>query len=97
MSDRYEVRLTPPAVRALHRLPARLADAVWRFLDEPLAHNPQRVTKPLGNELAGLRGGYVGVAYRVLVSIDNERRVVYVHRIARWPGAAAPSDSRPVP
>lgn len=82
MSERYEVRLTPPAVRALHRLAPKVVDAVLRFLDGPLAESPYRVTKPLGNELAGLRGGYVGVAFRVLISIDDEARVVHVHRIA---------------
>jgi mRNA interferase RelE/StbE len=78
----YEVKLTPPAARALYRLPSRIADAVLRFLEGPLADNPYRVTKPLGRELAGLRAGYVGVAFRVLVAIDDEASVVYVNRIA---------------
>lgn len=82
MTEAYEVRLTPPAARALYKLPARIADAVLRFLDGPLAENPARVTKPLGKELEGMRSGYVGVAFRVLVSIDDDERVVYVHRIA---------------
>ena len=82
MNARYEVRLTPPAVRALAKLPARLVDPVLRFLDEPVSQNPWRVTKPLGQELAGMRSGRVGVAFRVLVSIDDHNRVVFVHRIA---------------
>lgn len=82
MSAAYEVRLTPPAARALYRLPPRIADAVVRFLDGPLAENPARVTKPLGNELAGLRSGYIGVAHRILISIDEEDHIVFVHRIA---------------
>jgi mRNA-degrading endonuclease RelE of RelBE toxin-antitoxin system len=77
----FEVRFTSPAVRALHRLPPKLAEAVLRFCAEPLAENPLRVTKPLSAELAGLRSGYVGVAYRVLVAIDEEARVVSVLRI----------------
>jgi mRNA-degrading endonuclease RelE of RelBE toxin-antitoxin system len=76
MSEPYHVRLTPPAARALYRLPPRIADAVIRFLEGPLAGNPQRVTKPLGQELSGLRSGYVGVAHRILVSIDEDQRVV---------------------
>ena len=90
MSERFEVRLTPPAVRVLHRLPPRLADAVIRFLDGPLAENPRRVTKPLGKELEGLRGGYVGVAFRVLVSVDDEALLVVVHRIAHRAGVYRP-------
>ena len=78
----FDVRLTGPAVRALGRLPAKLADAVLRFCDGPLANNPLRVTKPLGAELAGMRSGYVGIAYRVLVRIDEDARIVYVLRIA---------------
>ncbi|WP_198419095.1 type II toxin-antitoxin system RelE/ParE family toxin [Cryobacterium sp. Hh11] len=78
----FDVRLTGPAVRALGRLPPKLADAVLRFCDGPLADNPLRVTKPLGAELADMRSGYVGIAYRVLVRIDEETRIVNVLRIA---------------
>lgn len=81
-NEPFEVRLTGPAVRALGRLPAKLADAVLRFCDGPLAENPMRVTKPLGAELAGMRSSYVGIAYRILVRIDESARVVYVLRIA---------------
>jgi mRNA-degrading endonuclease RelE of RelBE toxin-antitoxin system len=78
----YEVRLTHAAARSLYKLPPRIADAVLRFLDGPLAENPYRVTKPLGNELEGMRSGYVGVSFRVLVQIVDADRVVYVPRIA---------------
>lgn len=71
-----------PAARALGRLPPKLGDAVLRFLDGPLAENPLRATKPLGAELEGLRSGYVGVSYRVLVRIDEDERLVRVMRIA---------------
>lgn len=80
--DPWQVRLTPPAIRALHQLPPRLADAVIRFCDEPLATDPYRVTKPLGAELDGQRTGYVGIGFRVLVRIDDDERVVYVMRMA---------------
>jgi len=83
VTGRYEVRLTPPAVRALTKLPPRLADPVLRFLDQPMSDNPWRVTKPLGHELAGMRSGRVGVAFRVLVTIEDDNRVVLVHRIAQ--------------
>jgi mRNA interferase RelE/StbE len=81
-SEPFEVRLAAPAVRALGRLPVKVTDAVLRFCDGPLTENPLRVTKPLGAELAGMRSGYVGISYRVLVRIDEEKRVVYVLRIA---------------
>jgi mRNA interferase RelE/StbE len=82
IEGRCRVELSSPAVRALGRLSPKIADAVMRFLDGPLAENPLRVTKPLGAELAGLRSGYVGVAYRVLVRVDEEARLVQVMRIA---------------
>jgi len=62
-------------------LEPKLADAVLRFLDGPLAENPMR-TKALGAELEGQRSGYVGIAYRVVVRVDEPARTVYVLRIA---------------
>lgn len=81
-SGPYDVQVTRPALRALARLDVKFADAVLRFLAGPLAENPLRVTKPLGAELEGQRSGYVGIAYRVVVRIDEESRTVYVLRIA---------------
>lgn len=81
-AEPYRVELSGPAVRALERLPVKLVDAVLRFLDGPLTQNPMRATKPLGAELQGLRAGYVGISYRVLVRIDDDARLVQVMRIA---------------
>lgn len=78
----YDVQITRPALRALQRLEPKFADAVLRFLDGPLTENPLRVTKPLGAELEGQRSGYVGIAYRVVVRVDEDARVVYVLRLA---------------
>lgn len=77
----YEVRFAPPAVRAIDRLPPKLADAVLRFCRERLAENPQRFTKPLTGRLAGERSGYVGIGFRVLVRVDEESRQVHVLRM----------------
>jgi mRNA-degrading endonuclease RelE of RelBE toxin-antitoxin system len=63
-------------------LEPKFADAVLRFLDGPLSENPLRVMKPLGAELEGQRSGYVGIAYRVVVRVDEDAHVVYVLRIA---------------
>ncbi len=89
-ADRYRVELSRPAVRALARLSPKLVDAVLRFLDGPLAKNSMRVTKPLAAELDGLRAGYVGIAYRVLVRIDVDARLVSVMRIAHRADAYRP-------
>jgi mRNA-degrading endonuclease RelE of RelBE toxin-antitoxin system len=82
MPEPYDIQLTGPAVRALHRLEPKLADAVLRFLEGPLAANPLRTTKALGAELEGQRCGYIGIAYRVVVRVDEDARTVFVLRIA---------------
>ncbi len=81
MNEPYRIEATATAARGLYRLPPRIADAVIRFLEGPLAQNPHRVTKALGRELDGVRSGYVGVSHRVLVQIDEDQHVVYVRRI----------------
>ena len=81
-AEPYRVEVSRPAARALGRLSPKLADAVLRFLDGPLAENPMRVTRPLGAELDGLRSGYVGISYRVLVRINEDDHLVQVMRIA---------------
>jgi prevent-host-death family protein len=90
VGEPFEVRLTGPAVRALERMPAKLADAVLLSCDGPLAENPSRVTKTLGAELAGMRSGYVEIAYRVLVEVDEDAHVVVVMRIAHRADFAGP-------
>ncbi|WP_158374564.1 type II toxin-antitoxin system RelE family toxin [Cellulosimicrobium cellulans] len=77
----YEVRFAPPAVRAIDRLPPKLADAVLRFCRERLAENPHRSTKPLVGRLAGERSGYVGIGFRVIVRVDEEHQQVHVLRM----------------
>ncbi len=87
--------MAPPAVRVLRTLPPRLAGAVIRFCDERLSQNPYRVTRELGAEPTGLRSGYVGIGFRVLVRIDDDDQVVQVVRMAyradayRWAGRRA--------
>lgn len=85
MSDRYDVRLSPGAARALRigppqGLPVAAAFAVYEFLEGPLRDDPWRVSKPLRDELAGFRGARRG-EYRVILAVDEERRVIDVVRI----------------
>jgi len=81
-TEPFRVEISRPAVRALGRLKPKLVEAVLRFLGGALTENPTRVTKTLGAELEGLRAGHVGIAYRVLVRVDEDARVVQVMRIA---------------
>lgn len=45
-----------------------------------LAGNPHRLSKPLTNELLGMRTARRG-DYRVLFTLDVEEHVLYIHRI----------------
>ncbi|HIZ37004.1 MAG TPA: type II toxin-antitoxin system RelE/ParE family toxin [Candidatus Ruania gallistercoris] len=88
--DPYDVQLTAPALRALGRIPEKLADAVLALCAGPLAENPLRVTKPLTGQLSKYRSAYVGIAYRMLVRVDHDRRIVYVVRVAHRADAYRP-------
>ena len=82
MSDRYELRIAPPARRALeHGLPIKIAMAAWEFLDGPLRDNPRRVGHPLRAPVAGYWSARRGT-YRIRYRIDEERRLVLVLDIA---------------
>lgn len=79
MSRRYELGTAPPARRALaDRLPAQVAAAAAEFITGPLLDNPQRVGKPLGDELAGIYSARLGRDWRVRYEIDDAMHVVIV-------------------
>lgn len=63
--------VTPPAQRALDRLPERVAAAIAEFLTGDLLVAPQRVGKPLRRELAGIWSARRG-PYRVIYQIDDD-------------------------
>jgi mRNA interferase RelE/StbE len=76
----YGLLLTPPAQRALDRLPERVATAIAEFVTGDLLAAPRRVGKPLRRELTGVWSARRG-SYRVLYEIDDEMRRVTVLRI----------------
>ena len=79
MTDPYELGTAPPARRALaDRLPPDVAAAAAEFITGPLLANPQRVGKPLGQELAGIYSARLGRSWRVLYEIDDIRHTVIV-------------------
>ena len=73
----YRVEWTTPAQRDMARLPARVAAAILVFVDERLAQNPMRISKPLTGELAGKRSARNG-DYRVLIWLDEDQHVVWI-------------------
>jgi mRNA-degrading endonuclease RelE of RelBE toxin-antitoxin system len=76
----YGLLVTPPAQRALDRLPGRVAAAIAELLTGDLLDAPRRVGKPLLRELAGIWSARRG-SYRVLYEIDDEKKRVVVLRI----------------
>ncbi len=76
----YGLLVTPPAQRALDRLPERVAAAIAELLTGDLLAAPRRVGKSLRRELAGIWSARRG-SYRVLYEIDEEKKRVVVLRV----------------
>jgi mRNA interferase RelE/StbE len=82
VSARYELRIAPPARRALgHGLPLKIAMEARELLDGPLRDDPRRVGHPLRAPFAGYFSARRG-SYRVRYRIDEERHLVLVLDIA---------------
>ena len=76
----YDVALTPEAQRLLSRLPEKIVTAVLEGLYGSLARDPWRVSKPLHDELAGLRVARRG-QYRVVFRIDEAKHLIVIRRV----------------
>jgi mRNA interferase RelE/StbE len=76
----WQVQVTSPALRGFRRLPEKAATAIVEFVTGVLADDPYRLSKPLTNELLGLRTARRG-DYRVLFTLDIDEHTLYVHRI----------------
>ena len=76
----FEVEITPEGLRHLNQLPGKVRDAAIQAILGPVAERPQRVGKPLVGELTGLWSARRG-DYRVFYEVDDDRKVVIVHRV----------------
>ncbi|MEQ4519243.1 type II toxin-antitoxin system RelE/ParE family toxin [Pseudarthrobacter sp. B907] len=76
----WKVEVTSPALKGFRRLPEKAAAAIVEFVTGVLADNPYRLSKPLTNELFGLRTARRG-DYRVLFTFHVGEHILYVHRI----------------
>ncbi len=76
----FEVEITREGLRHLNQLPGKVHDAAIQAILGPIAERPRRVGKPLVGELAGLYSARRG-EYRVIYEIDDDRKVVIVHRV----------------
>nr|WP_269810763.1 type II toxin-antitoxin system RelE/ParE family toxin [Kineosporia rhizophila] len=71
------------AQRDLAKLPDKVLPAVLEFIEGPLTQNPQRVGKPLVNDLHGLRSARRGsfrVIYRIAEAVVEVQVVRIRHR-----------------
>lgn len=91
MSEPYELGTAAPARRALaDRLPPEVAAAAVEFITGPLLENPQRVGKPLTEELTGIHSARLGKNWRVLYEIHDDKHAVIVLDIRHRASAYRP-------
>lgn len=76
----FAIEWARPALRALTRLPEKVAGAAIEFIYGPLAENPHRVGRALRFELEGLHSARRG-DHRIVYRIDDRRRLVIVEAI----------------
>lgn len=76
----WSVHFSPTAIRALDRLPLKVAKAIAEFITGTLPTDPNRLSKPLSFEFAGWRVARRG-DYRVAFRILEDDRVVLIGRI----------------
>lgn len=75
--DPYEIDWASSALRALNRLPEKIATACVEFVYGGLAENPHRVGHALRFDLEGKHSARRG-DFRIVYEIDDDRRVVTV-------------------
>ena len=76
----WSVQLSPTAVRALDRLPHKIAAAIVEFVTAILPADPYRLSKPLRFEFEGWRVARRG-DYRVTFRALEDDRMLYIGRI----------------
>ncbi len=79
MSPPWEVRFTRQATKDVQHLPPELKSKLRDILLEVLAHNPYAGKKLLG-DLAGSYSYRLTFKDRIVYSLDEERRIIYVER-----------------
>ncbi len=90
-TEPYELGLARPARRAISELlPEDVAAAAIEFITGPLPEAPNRVGKPLRDQLTGFHSARLGTQWRVLYRIDDAKHVVIVQDIQRRADAYRP-------
>jgi mRNA-degrading endonuclease RelE of RelBE toxin-antitoxin system len=75
----YDIRFTKEAAKDVERLTPRLKEKLKVVLREQVAPNP-RCGKRLVGDLAGFFSLRLSYKDRLVYSVDDDNRVVFVHR-----------------
>ena len=76
-TDPFEIAWASSALRALNRLPEKIAVACIEFVYGGLSENPHRVGHALRFDLEGKHSARRG-DFRIIYQIDDHRRVVTI-------------------
>jgi mRNA-degrading endonuclease RelE of RelBE toxin-antitoxin system len=79
MSARWEIRFTNSAKKDVEQLPPKLKDKLRDILLEVLALNPYEGKKLLG-DLSGSYSYRLTYKDRIVYSLDEKRRIIYIER-----------------
>lgn len=79
MSVPWEIRFTKQAKKDVEHLPPKLKAKLQDILVEVLARNPYEGKKLLG-DLAGSYSYRLTHKDRIVYSLDEERRIIYIER-----------------
>lgn len=75
----YEVRFTKDAVKDVHRLTPKLRQKLKEILTETILKDPQGGKRLVG-DLAGFFSFRLTFKDRIVYSIDEKARIIFVHR-----------------
>ncbi len=79
MSAPWEIRFTRRAKKDVEKLPSKLKIKLREILIEVLAHNPYEGKRLLG-DLAGSYAYRLTYKDRIVYSLDEKQRIIYVER-----------------
>ena len=79
MSEHWEIQFTKQAQRDVERLSPKLRTKLRAILTEVIAENPYAGKRLLG-DLAGSYSYRLTWQDRIVYSLDEERRIVYIER-----------------
>jgi addiction module RelE/StbE family toxin len=75
----YEVRFTKEAVKDIQKLTPKLTEKLKDIVENLIAKDPQSGKKLVG-QLKGFYSIRLSYQDRIVYSIDEDKRIIYIHR-----------------